>query len=162
MDRGYKIFKVDISRAFRHVPIDPGDLDLLGLHWKDYFIDFLVPLRFKHSSSIFQRISDVVCFIMKQEGHGIWNYIDDFLCVSLPSNIDNIYHRLEELLSELGLTVSSRKLVPPSTQVLCLGILVDTVDLSVSIPAEKLQLLKDTCKNGLVSIFVQRESFSPC
>ena len=32
LGRGCKIFKVDISRAFRHVPIDPGDLDLLGLH----------------------------------------------------------------------------------------------------------------------------------
>ena len=26
-----KIFKIDISRAFRHIRIDPGDLDLLGL-----------------------------------------------------------------------------------------------------------------------------------
>ena len=26
-----KIFKIDISRAFRHVRIDPGDIDLLGL-----------------------------------------------------------------------------------------------------------------------------------
>ena len=24
-------FKVDISRAFRHIRIDPGDIDLLGL-----------------------------------------------------------------------------------------------------------------------------------
>ena len=82
---------------------------------------------------------------MKQEGHSIWNYIDDFLCVSLSSKIDNIYSRLQELLSELGLSVSAKKLVPPSTKVVCLGILVDTVDLSVSVPEEKLQLLKDTC-----------------
>ena len=39
-----------------------------------------------------------------------------------------------------------KKLVPPSTQVVCLGILVDMVDFSVSIPEEKLQLLKDICK----------------
>ena len=142
LGRGCKIFKVDISRAFRHVPIDPRDLDLLGLHWKDYFI----PFGFKQGLSIFQRISDVVRFSMRQECHGIWNYIDDFLCVSLPSKIDNTCGRLQELLSELGLTVNAKKLVPPSTQVVCLGILVDTVDFSVSIPEEKLQLLKDTCK----------------
>ena len=85
---GCKIFKVDISRAFRHVPIDPGDLDLLGLHWKEYFIDRLLPFGFKHRSSIFQGISDAVRFIMSQEGHGIWNYIDDYLCVSLPSKLN--------------------------------------------------------------------------
>ena len=31
--RGCRIFKVDISRTFCHVPIDPRDLDLLGLYW---------------------------------------------------------------------------------------------------------------------------------
>ena len=39
LGKGCKIFKVDINRAFRHVPIDPVDLDLLGLHLKDYIID---------------------------------------------------------------------------------------------------------------------------
>ena len=53
-------------------------------------------------------MSDAVCFIMKQEGHGIWNYIDDFLCVSLPSKMENTYTRLQELLAELGLTASTK------------------------------------------------------
>ena len=145
LGKGCKILKVDISRAFRHVPIDPGDLDLLGLHWKDYFINRSVPFGFKHGSSIFQRISNAVRFIMSQEGHGIWNYIYDFLCVSLPSKINVTFTRLQELLHELGLTVSAKKLVAPSTQVTCLGIVVDTVALSVSIPAEKLSVIKCIC-----------------
>ena len=81
LGRGCKIFKVDISRAFRHVPIGPGDLDLLGLHWKDYFIDRSLPFGFKHRSSIFQRISNAVRFIMSQEGHGIWINILMIFCV---------------------------------------------------------------------------------
>ena len=145
LGRGCKIFKVDISRAFRHVPIDPGDLDLLGLHWGEYFIDRSLPFGFKHGSSIFQRMSDAVRFIMSQEGHGIWNYIDNLLCVSLPSKIDVTFNRLQELLQELGLMVSAKKLVPPSTRVTCLGIVVDTVALSVSIPAEKLAVIKNVC-----------------
>ena len=82
---------------------------------------------------------------MAQEGHNIWNYIDDFLCVSLPSKIDRTYVRLQELLTELGLTVSAKKLAPPSTRVTYLGILVDTTDFSVSIPSEKLQVIKSMC-----------------
>ena len=145
LGRGCKIFKVDISRAFRHVPIDPRDLDLLGLHWKGYYIDRSLPFGFKHGSAIFQHISDSVRFIMTQEGHKIWNYIDDFLCVSLPSKINHSYSRLQSLLQELGLTVSTKKLVPPSTQVVCLGILVDTQTLTISIPSEKLQAIKQRC-----------------
>ena len=43
LGRGCHIFKVDISRAFRHVPIDPGDLDLLGLYCDGYFLDQFPP-----------------------------------------------------------------------------------------------------------------------
>ena len=42
------IFKVDISRAFRHIRIDPGDIDLLGLqHQGKYFIDLSLPFGYK-------------------------------------------------------------------------------------------------------------------
>ena len=63
----------------------------------------------------------------------------------LPSKINATFNRLQELLQELGLTVSAKKLVAPSTQVTCLGIVVDTVALSVSIPAEKLTEIKSIC-----------------
>ena len=101
--KGCQIFKVDISRAFRHVPIDPGDLDSLDLYWENYFLNFSLPFGYKHGLAIFQRMSDAVRFIMKQEGHSIWNYMDDFLCISLPSKIGKTYTRLQEL-SELGLS----------------------------------------------------------
>ena len=36
---GALLYKVDISRAFRHIRIDPGDIDLLGLHHKYTYLD---------------------------------------------------------------------------------------------------------------------------
>ena len=151
LGKGCKIFKVDISRAFRHVSTDPGDLDLLGLYWENYFLDFSLPFEY------------AVHFIMKQEGHSIWNYIDNFLCISLPSKIGKTYTRLQELLSELGLSVSAKKLVPPSTNVTCLGIVVDTTEFTVSIPVEKLQVVTRACvTRGVTNIFVQRESYNHC
>ena len=42
------LYKIDISRAFRHIRIDPGDLDLLGLRHDDYFIDGTLPFSFRH------------------------------------------------------------------------------------------------------------------
>ena len=88
LGRGCKLFKVDISCAFRHVPIDPGDLDLKGLHWGHYYINCLLPFILKHGSSIFQRLSNGVCHIMKQKDHQIWKYIDEFLCMALPSKFN--------------------------------------------------------------------------
>ena len=39
------MFKVDISRAFRQLKVDPGDIDLLGLKQDAYFIDQSVYIR---------------------------------------------------------------------------------------------------------------------
>ena len=43
-----QIFKVDISRAFRHVRINPGDIDLLGLqHQGKFYIDLSLPFGYR-------------------------------------------------------------------------------------------------------------------
>ena len=38
---GALLYKVDISRAFRHLRIDPGDIDLLGIYHHQLFLDVL-------------------------------------------------------------------------------------------------------------------------
>ena len=142
------IFKVDISRAFRHIRIDPGDIDLLGLqHQGKYFLDLSLPLGYKLGSFFFMKISDAVCYIMKNNGHNsLLNYIDDLIYTALPSTINNSYQFLLDLLQQLGLDISSKKLHPPSTQAVCLGILFDTVPRTVAIPPDKLQKIVLTCK----------------
>ena len=49
------------------------------------------------------------------------------------------------MLQDLGLEVSQKNLVPPSTQVVCLVILINTVDNTISIPQEILQEIKNMC-----------------
>ena len=50
---GSLLYKVDISRAFRHIRIDPGDIDLLGLHYKHTYLDVSMPFRYRLGSGIF-------------------------------------------------------------------------------------------------------------
>ena len=48
-----QMYKIDISRAFRHIKVDPADIDLLGLHFQDkYFLDRSVAFGFRHGSLI--------------------------------------------------------------------------------------------------------------
>ena len=58
--RGSYLAKINVSRAFKHVPIDPKDINYLGLHWNDYFIEKALCFGFKHGLQIFQRLSDSV------------------------------------------------------------------------------------------------------
>ena len=52
--KGAHIFKVDVSRAFRHLNVDPRDYDLLGVNWGVTFIDTRIPFGSRHGSQFFQ------------------------------------------------------------------------------------------------------------
>ena len=142
-----QIYKIDISRAFRQIKIDPADIDLLGLKIENqYFLDRSVPFGFRHGSQIFQRCTDAIWFIMAQHGFPtLWNYIDDLIYTGLPSHIHESFAFLQKLLQDLGLQISLKKLVAPSTSVVCLGILIDTVTRTISIPQGKLQEIVQLC-----------------
>ena len=67
LGRGVKLYKVDISRAFHYVKLDPRDYDLLGLHHNDWFLDTCLPFGYCHGSALFQHLSDAVHHIMHQK-----------------------------------------------------------------------------------------------
>ena len=142
------LYKIDISRAFRHLRIDPGDLDLLGFYHNNYYFDGSFAFGYRHGSVFFQRCSDAIRYIMKNQGFPtMFNYIDDLIHVRLPHEIDQSFKFLQHLLRDLGLEVSSNKLVAPTTQITCLGILVDTVAQTISIPSDKLCQIKGICSS---------------
>ena len=137
--RGAHIFKVDISRAFRHLKVDPLDIDLLGLNWEKHYFDTCVPFGTRHGSQFFQCTSDAVRYIMRQHGRDVINYIDDFLGFGTPSVARASFDVLHDVMCKLGLTISEKKLVEPTTRAVCLGVLIDTVEGTIAIPPEKLE-----------------------
>ena len=77
---GALLYKVDISRAFRHIRIDPVDIDLLGLHHQYTYLDGSMLFRYHLGSGIFERCNNAIRYIMKQHGHNaLMNYIDDLI-----------------------------------------------------------------------------------
>ena len=82
------LYKVDISRAFRHLKIDHRDIDLLGLKLEDTFLGVTLLFGFHHGSTFFTRCSDTIHHIMRRHGFpGLWTYIDDLIYTGLPSQI---------------------------------------------------------------------------
>ena len=76
-----RIFKVDISRAFRNVRIDPADAIHLGIKWDNkYYIDQSLAFGAVHGTAIFERITDFVRFLMAKAGFQIHNYIYSIFC----------------------------------------------------------------------------------
>ena len=141
---------------FRHVKVDPGDYDLLGLHWDAHYVNSCIPFGIRHGSQIFQRLSDAVRFIMHQKGFIMLDYIDDYIGVGVLSVAHASYAALLDLMSQLGLTVSQKKLVAPAIQVTCLGVLIDTIKGTVSIPPEKLDQINITVHQWLSKSIISK------
>ena len=141
--RGCHIYKLDISRAFRHVKLDPGDYNLQGLRHYNHYVDTCLP--FGYGSAIFQKLSDAIRHIMTQRNYDVINYIDYVIGVGLPSVSSKAFSELQSLVHQLGFEVSVKKLVAPSTCVNCLGIMEDTVNYTVSVPNDKLTEIINVC-----------------
>ena len=82
--------------------------------------------------------------MMRQKGFRVIDYIDDYVGVGIPHVAHASFESLFHLMEELGLTISDKKLVAPSTKVVSLGVLINTEDGTVSIPPDKLRHINDT------------------
>ena len=122
LGKGCHLYKIDLSRAFRHVKLDPKDYNLLGLRLNGLYIDSCLPFGFKHGSALFQCLSNAVRFIMAQKGFSVTNYIDDIIGHSVISKSNESFQTLRALLLELGFDISEKKVVQPATRVTCLGL----------------------------------------
>ena len=94
-------------------------------------------VRERHVTQICQRLSDEGHFMMHLRGFTIIDYIGDY--VGVPSVMHDLYVMLLYLIAKLGLSISEKKLVIPSMQAVCLVILIDTQNGTISIPPEKLE-----------------------
>ena len=89
-------------------------------------------------------LSDAVRHVMHQRGFCVIDYIDDYVGVGVPDVVHASFASLFKLMNDLGLTISDSKLVPPSNQVMCLGVLIDKENGTVSISPDKLSQINDT------------------
>ena len=145
LGRGSHICKADISRAFRHLRIDPKDCKLLGLKCDSYYMDLCLPFGFRHGTAIFQRCTDAIRFILNKKGIDSLNYVDDICLFSTVSGSNHKFKVLQEVLKRLGFDLSEKKLVPPSVEVSCLGIVFNTEEFTMRIPDEKLRVIMSRC-----------------
>jgi hypothetical protein len=141
------IFKIDLVRAFRQIPLDPLDVAYLGIHWQgSTYFDTAVPFGWRHGSAACQRITDAIRFILQKYGIITVNYIDDFMCIVPVHDALRAFQLVSFITTEVGLVTSHEKTVYPSHITTCLGIIIDTKSFTLSIPKEKLKAIVQMCK----------------
>ena len=136
---GCLLFKRDLKRAYRQLPVDPFDYPLLGYSWQDkLFFDVRLPMGLRSAAMACQRVTNAVCFMLSRVGCNVLSYLDDFMGISAPRTAFADYALTGSLLQALGLQESSHKACPPSTRVTCLGVLFDTINFTMSVTPDRL------------------------
>ena len=105
------------------------------------FVDKALPFGSGISCSHFQRVNNVIKHIVVyRSGKKLVNYLDDYLFAALLRNICN--QQVQQFLDvcrEINLPVSLEKTFWGTTLLVFLGLLINTVNQTVSIPMEKIQ-----------------------
>ena len=138
--RGCLLYKLDLQRAYRQLPIDPKDYFYLGFrHNNLLYFDTRCPFGLRTSAMICQRTTKAVVHCFTKSGYSADVYLDDFYGADVPARAPQAFQSLKELLHELGLQTSPDKDCPPSTNMVCLGVEVDSEQLTLSVTEDRVQ-----------------------
>jgi hypothetical protein len=141
--QGCYLYSMDISRAYAQLRVDPLDWPLLGLRWnQELYFHLSVPFGCRTGSKFCMDTMEAVCFILKQLGDTWKVYVDDF--IGLKKRLVDAHLAFQngkQTLADLGIDRSVHKDSGPGTKLKWIGVVFDTVAMSISIPPEK---LKDT------------------
>ena len=152
--------KVDLANAYRSTKIHPSNFKATGLKWRfkndnqyTYLIDERLPFGASRSPQIFNTITQAVRAIMARKGFKtIVCYLDDFLIIA--STYDECLHALNvllRLLRELGFHINYNKLEGPCQRLVFLGITLDSTSMTLSIPQEKMNEVKQCMNTFMLS-----------
>ena len=139
---GAYLAKTDIKSAFRIIPIHPNDYHLLGFKWKGkYFFDKCLPMGASSSCYIFERFSTSLHWIFSQflTKVRVVHVLDDFLFVG--ANKRDVSFALSVFLDmcvNIGVPIAHEKTMGPAQILPFLGIQLNTVDMSASLPVDKI------------------------
>ena len=146
LGRGYVLAKTDVTQAYRNIPVHPEDSMLLGMHWEGkWYVDKTLPFGLRSAPPIFSAVADAMQWVMEQQGiKWVWHYVDDFIMVGAPRSIEcarnvEVIHRV---CRELNVPMEPEKDEGAATTITFLGLELDSINMEVRLPKEKLQKLK--------------------
>ena len=148
--RGALMAKLDLSAAYRRIPVHFNDSLLLGLEWQGtVYIDKALPFGLRSAPKIFTAVADGLAWAMICRGvEDLIHYLDDFFfCSSATSDAcKNALVICIPLCAEMGLPVQPDKVAGTSPVITFLGIEIDFVKQELRLPLNKLTRLQQTLR----------------
>ena len=147
--------KLDIKSAFRLLPVNPLDFDLLGFRFNScWWVDRCVPMGCAISCSLFEKFSSFLEYHVKtiagEKVINIRHYLDDYVIASSSRDeCDEAMQLFAKACDELGVPIAHEKTEGPSQVITYLGLEIDTQRKQVRVPQDKLISSTQSIDNAL-------------
>ena len=136
------VWKRDLQRFFRQLPLCPMDFSLSGFRWRNkLYFSKMVPMGLTSAAYVAQRTTCAVTYIHRKEGFWSINYLDDFGSAENQETAHDSYQEMGNILKNIGIAEATEKAVAPTTRMDFLGNTVDTVKMTIEVSAERRQEL---------------------
>lgn len=154
------LWKADLSRAYRQFRVDPIDTPLLGFKvGEQIYLDLCPSFSCRSSSGACQRVSAALVYIMANRGFSILAFLDDFAgCEDSFERASQAYSTFVQISAELGLQLAMDKCQSPTTRMQWLGYDVSSIDMTITIPTDRLQQVLEECKKWIAKTRASRSS----
>ena len=140
------MWTADVARAYRQLRADPLSVPLFRITLDGVgYVDMALPFGCR-TSRAGVRVMSAITWIMSRRGHHALVYVDDFVgCEATYLNARRAFHALASLCAELGIALTPKKCVPPAIDRVWLGLYLDSSEMTISIPAAKLDAVISEC-----------------
>ena len=140
---GSLLCKLDIKHAYRLLPVKPDQWHHLCYRWEgNYYVDLVLPFGLRSSGAIFNKFASLVRWIIihHYQHSDIVNYSDDFFAV-LDTQMAHAIAQLDNIIQafqDLNIPLAEDKIEGPSTLLTYLGIVINSLRMTIEVPDEKL------------------------
>jgi hypothetical protein len=137
---GVLLAKFDIKDAFRLIRVRKEDQFLLGLRFMGlYYYERCLPFGLKPSPGIFEIFASAINIFGLEDGvKFLLHYLDDFILITNKERGHREYETVLSTFKKLGVELAVEKLSTPCSSLEFLGIIIDTVSMTLRLPEDKL------------------------
>lgn len=134
------LWKRDLKACYRQFQLCPGSIHLVGYKFADqYWYDLVLAMGSSSSAQICQKITDMIRYVFENRyDDEVRNFLDDFFSAQIAHKAEQSFLNMAKLLEVLGIEEGQDKACSPDTSMVVLGILFNTVTMTMSLTPQKM------------------------
>jgi hypothetical protein len=154
LGRGTLMAKADIKSAFRLIPVAKEDFKLLGFKFdNNFYFDKALPFGCSISCAVFESFACFLQWVVRDvcKLGEMEHYLDDFLFggESNTNQCKMVMETFFQTCAQFGIPIAEEKTDGPTTVLVFLGLEIDSEQMEVRIPLEKIEVLVEQIQNIL-------------